>query len=204
MHQTAVPHGSCQRAAVLRVELLTWCPHARTVTFYEVPSVMQAFVCTASVFVGLTLYSFQTKRDFTPWLGTCITLLWVLIFSSVLQVWATSSLLGARFCLFSDAEITALPSNPLVPRTFPHPSHLAQQTHPQTMQLRQVFFPAGDTFQFLCSMAGAALFCVFIVVDTQMMLYKLSADEYILCAINLYLDILNLFLQILRAVGKRK
>lgn len=65
------------------------CPslfHLSAVTFYQVPSVMQAFVCTASVFVGLTLYSFQTKRDFTPWLGSCITVLWVLIFASFLQV----------------------------------------------------------------------------------------------------------------------
>jgi len=32
----------------------------------------------------------------------------------------------------------------------------------------------------------------------------MSTDEYILCAIELYLDIINLFLYILRILGERK
>lgn len=44
---------------------------------------------------------------------------------------------------------------------------------------------------------------LFIIVDTQMMMRKRSPDEYMLCVIDLYLDILNLFLHILKAVGKR-
>ncbi|KAK7063293.1 Transmembrane BAX inhibitor motif-containing protein 4 [Halocaridina rubra] len=52
---------------------------------------------------------------------------------------------------------------------------------------------------------GAALvFCLFIVFDTQMMMQKLSPEEYILATINLYLDILNLFLELLRLLGDRK
>lgn len=39
----------------------------------------------------------------------------------------------------------------------------------------------------------------FIVIDTQKMLRTLSTDEYIMAAINLYLDIINLFLYILRS-----
>ena len=37
------------------------------VTFYEVSVVLQAFFLTASVVVGLTLFTFQTKRDFSGW-----------------------------------------------------------------------------------------------------------------------------------------
>ena len=54
------------------------------------------------------------------------------------------------------------------------------------------------------SVCGAGLFSVFIIVDTQMIMRKLSSDEYVLGAINLYLDILNLFLYILRILGERK
>ena len=54
------------------------------------------------------------------------------------------------------------------------------------------------------AVGGAVLFSFFIIIDTQMMLKKLSPEEYIMAAINLYLDILNLFLHILRAMGERK
>jgi len=48
--------------------------------------------------------------------------------------------------------------------------------------------------------------CLFIVYDTQLMLggkhkYAISMDEYVFAALNLYLDIINLFLYILRIMG---
>lgn len=67
----------------------------------------------------------------------------------------------------------------------------------------QVFFP-GDLMERGLAMGGAALFSFFIIIDTQMMMHKLSPEEYMLAAINLYLDILNLFLHILRMLGERK
>lgn len=45
---------------------------------------------------------------------------------------------------------------------------------------------------------GALLFCGFIVYDTHLVMHKLSPEEYILASINLYLDIINLFLHLLR------
>jgi len=51
------------------------------------------------------------------------------------------------------------------------------------------------------SWLGALLFCAYIVVDTQMIMGKLGYDDYIIAAIDLYLDILNLFLVILRILG---
>lgn len=55
---------------------------------------------------------------------------------------------------------------------------------------------------------GALLFSVYIVFDTQMMIggkhkYSLSPEEYIFAALNLYLDIVNLFLFILSIFGSR-
>eukprot|EP00745_Piridium_sociabile_P001262 TRINITY_DN10771_c0_g1_i1.p1 TRINITY_DN10771_c0_g1~~TRINITY_DN10771_c0_g1_i1.p1 ORF type:complete len:240 (+),score=66.08 TRINITY_DN10771_c0_g1_i1:203-922(+) len=67
----------------------------------------------------------------------------------------------------------------------------------------QMIFP-GPLMERGLAMGGAVLFSFFIIVDTQMMLHKLSPEEYMLAAINLYLDILNLFLHILRLLGERK
>lgn len=53
---------------------------------------------------------------------------------------------------------------------------------------------------------GALIFSLYIVYDTQLMLggkhkYSLSPEEYVFAALNLYLDIINLFLYILQIVG---
>ncbi|XP_035824837.1 protein lifeguard 1 [Aplysia californica] len=53
---------------------------------------------------------------------------------------------------------------------------------------------------------GALIFSAYIVFDTQLMLggkhkYALSPEEYIFAALNLYLDIINLFLFILSIIG---
>lgn len=63
--------------------------------------------------------------------------------------------------------------------------------------LFQIVFQS-PIFELILSLGGAFLFCLFIIVDTQMIMKTLSAEEYILATINLYMDIVNLFLYILR------
>ncbi|KAI8782128.1 protein lifeguard 4-like [Biomphalaria glabrata] len=121
------------------------------VTFYKVPSVIQAFLLTIGLTVGLTIYTLQSKKDFTSWHAPAVMCLYALVLASLIQV----------------------------------------------------FFPI-PALHFGISLIGAALFCVFIVVDTHLLMAKLSPEEYIMAAINLYLDILNLFLYILRLLGERK
>ena len=53
---------------------------------------------------------------------------------------------------------------------------------------------------------GAILFSVYIVVDTQLIMggkhrLAISPEEYIFAALNLYLDVINLFLFLLRLFG---
>jgi hypothetical protein len=53
---------------------------------------------------------------------------------------------------------------------------------------------------------GAIIFSCYIVVDTQMMMggkhkYALDPEEYVFASLNLYLDIINLFLMILSLIG---
>lgn len=58
-----------------------------------------------------------------------------------------------------------------------------------------------------CAM-GAILFSVYIVVDTQLIIGKgrnvYSMDDYIMAAINIYLDIINLFLYLLELFGNKR
>ncbi|KAG8137776.1 putative Transmembrane BAX inhibitor motif-containing protein [Naja naja] len=118
---------------------------AITVTFYEVSVVLQAFILTTAVFLALTVYTLQSKRDFSKAGAGLFTCLWILLLSSFLK-------------LFFNNEVIEL-----------------------------VF-----------AAAGALLFCGFIIYDTHLLMHKLSPEEYILAAINLYLDIINLFLHLLR------
>jgi len=68
----------------------------------------------------------------------------------------------------------------------------------------QLFFPFSSQAELVTASGGAALFSLFTVLDTQMMLKRRSTDEYIICALELYLDIINLFLEILRAMDSRR
>jgi len=57
--------------------------------------------------------------------------------------------------------------------------------------------------------AGALIFSLYIVYDTQLMMggshkYSLDPEEYVFAALNLYLDIINLFMYILMIVGASK
>ncbi|XP_060064655.1 protein lifeguard 4-like [Ylistrum balloti] len=121
------------------------------VTFYQVHSVIEAFVLTLAVTTALTAYTFQSKRDFSSWGAGLFAALWILILAGLLQI------------LF-----------------------------PTVMMDKAI------------AVGGALVFSLFIIFDTHMMMHKLSAEEYIVAAVNLYLDILNLFLYLLRLFGERK
>ena len=69
--------------------------------------------------------------------------------------------------------------------------------HPTPSLSLQLFF-WSQTLEFVLSIGGALLFCGFIIFDTHIIMHKLSAEEYILASINLYLDFINLFIYILR------
>ncbi|NWR69758.1 LFG4 protein, partial [Centropus unirufus] len=115
------------------------------VSFYDVSIVLQAFVLTTAVFLGLTAYTLQSKRDFSKFGAGLFACLWILIFSGFLRL-----------------------------------------------------FFYSETIELVFAAAGALLFCGFIIYDTHLLMHKLSPEEYILAAINLYLDIINLFLHLLR------
>merc|ERR1739844_217009 len=119
------------------------------VTFFDQAVVVQAFFLTAAVVVGLTAFTFQTKRDFSNIGAALYTGLLILILGGFLQI-------------FLGNELT-------------------------------------DTAM---AVGGALLFSLFIIYDTQMIMTRLSAEEYIMATIQLYLDIINLFIEILKILEK--
>ncbi|EFN69611.1 Transmembrane BAX inhibitor motif-containing protein 4 [Camponotus floridanus] len=122
------------------------------VSMYDTTIVLEALFITLTVLLGLTAYTFQTKRDFS-FLGFGLFIgLWCLLIGGLIQTFVL--------------ENTAL--------------------------------------ELGISIGGALLFCLFIVFDTQAIMQSLSPEEYILATINIYLDIINLFLHILRALAISK
>lgn len=61
----------------------------------------------------------------------------------------------------------------------------------------QVFLAPGPVGQFVYSLVGAGIFSMYIVYDTDSIIKRHSYDEYVWASVELYLDIINLFLRLL-------
>lgn len=117
--------------------------------YFDNTIVLQALLITLGVFFGLTIFTFQSKYDFSgmgPWL-----------FGGLIALCMTGFV--------------------------------------------GIFIPFSKTIDLLYAIGGTILFSGYIVFDTYMINSRLSPDEYIMAAISLYLDFLNLFLSILRLLN---
>lgn len=70
-------------------------------------------------------------------------------------------------------------------------------------------FPSNSVVNIVYASLGAFIFGIYIIFDTQMMMggkhkYALDPEEYIFASLNLYLDIINLFLFILQIIGNAR
>ncbi|KAJ3881122.1 UPF0005-domain-containing protein [Lentinula edodes] len=120
-----------------------------TVAFFDTKIVLQALLITLGVFLGLTLFTFQSKYDFEglgPWL------------------------FGGLVALFMTGIVG-------------------------------MFIPFGQTMDLIYAAGGCLIFSGYIVYDTYLINAKLSPDEFIMGAISLYLDFINLFISILRLLN---
>lgn len=64
----------------------------------------------------------------------------------------------------------------------------------------------GKIMTLVYASIGALLFSIYLVYDTQLMIggnhkYSISPEEYIFAALNLYIDVINIFLYILTIIG---
>merc|ERR1719235_1679394 len=68
-----------------------------------------------------------------------------------------------------------------------------------------IAYISGSTLMvFVYHVIGVLVFCGFILYDTSMLIHKYGCDDYIIASIELYLDIINLFLHILALLGDRE
>lgn len=63
-------------------------------------------------------------------------------------------------------------------------------------------FYRGDFFNFILACGGAAVFSIYIIYDLQMIMgdkaLQISPEEYIFAALTLYVDIVRIFLELLK------
>jgi len=125
-------------------------------------SVMLCAGMTAGTFLGLTVFAFKTKADFTGF--------------GPMLFGAAMSLAGWGFVLC-------------------------------TLGAFGVPIQWGVMFY---DLIGLLIFVVYTIYDTQMIIggehkaHQFSIDDYVFAALNIYLDIIQLFLRMLRLFGKRK
>ncbi|KAI8425994.1 hypothetical protein MSG28_004973 [Choristoneura fumiferana] len=79
---------------------------------------------------------------------------------------------------------------------------------PEAVSIVSIFV-RNNTLQLVYACIGALLFSMYLVYDTQLMMggkhkYSISPEEYIFAALNLYLDIVNIFLYILTIISATK
>jgi hypothetical protein len=119
------------------------------VAFFDNIIVLQALLITLGVFFGLTLFTWQSKYDFSG---------------------MAPFLFGGLIALLMTGMVG-------------------------------LFIPFSQTMDLIYAIGGTLLFSGYIVYDTYNINNRLSPDEYIMGAISLYLDFLNLFLSILRLLN---
>ncbi|KAJ3218649.1 Transmembrane BAX inhibitor motif-containing protein 4 [Dinochytrium kinnereticum] len=121
-------------------------------TFYDSMVVLQAAVLTFALFIGLTLFTVQSRVDFSGMAPFLFGALWIVVIASFVQL----------------------------------------------------FLPFSRFVDLVFAIIIAILFCGYIVFDTYQLFNRFCPEEYIVASIELYLDILNLFLAILRILGNSR
>lgn len=69
------------------------------------------------------------------------------------------------------------------------------------MGISSLFFGMSSAMDLAYGWLGAIVFTIYLFIDTQLIFRKVYPDEEIRCAMMLYLDIINLFLSILRILN---
>ncbi|EMR08364.1 hypothetical protein PNEG_03204 [Pneumocystis murina B123] len=120
------------------------------VSYYNSNVILEALLITTGIFLGLTLFTWQSKYDFR----------------------SIGGYLYFGLIVFLSGGLVSF------------------------------FLPYNRTFDLLYAMFGALIFIGYIFYDTSNLMKHLSPEEYIAGAVSLYIDIINLFFQILSLIAK--
>lgn len=124
-------------------------------SFYDTDVVLLAVGICAGVCLGVTLFSFHSKFDFTSCGGVLFILVWVLFLFGIIAIFTRDQIMNTVY--------------------------------------------AG---------CGALLFVLFLAYDTQMLMggkkHELNPEEHIFAAMQIYLDIVYIFMFLLMLLGSGK
>lgn len=121
--------------------------------FYQPTSILMAWGLTASIFVGLSLYTIITKKDFNFIGAGLFACLWILIIGGFIQI---------------------------------------------------IWLPNDQFLNTAMAILGAMVACGYILYDTSEIINRLDPDDFVFACMNLYLDIIMLFLRLLELFGDRR
>ncbi|CAG8618008.1 3579_t:CDS:2, partial [Dentiscutata heterogama] len=119
------------------------------VTYYNYFVVLRSLVVTSGLFIGIILYTMQSKYDFFG--------LYPFLYDGLLLVLGIS--------------------------------------------ITGIYIPFGGVFDFIFTIITIVLFCGFVAFDTFVILTTKHPEDYILAAVDLYLDFINIFLRILKVLN---
>lgn len=178
-------------------QVLTWSTlchiqfHSTVVTLWlhSIPLWLHSIPLWLHSISGACHSLFNTVIVLSSFPCSLFALLWVLIIASMLQVCHVVNP-WAQFC---DGQLSVYLMAAFLYFTMSHGMLALCFSFPPS----QIFF-WSEAMEFVISVAGAVIFCGFIIFDTHLIMHKLSPEEYILASVNLYLDFLNLFLYVLR------
>ncbi|CAI6010650.1 unnamed protein product [Closterium sp. NIES-65] len=143
-------------------------------SMYSGPIVAEALGLTASVVLGLTAYTYYAVKKGQEFSGSFFI----------------SSLSLASLCTPPTRRSLVRPCS----------SYLGPMLYVSLWLLLgwsfiQIFWGLGS--EFALALVGALIFALFIVYDTDLIIRRYSYDEYVMASLNIYLDIINLFIRML-------
>jgi FtsH-binding integral membrane protein len=67
----------------------------------------------------------------------------------------------------------------------------------------RIFFPFSSLNETIYAGCGAILFSIYIIADTQEIVKYSGNDEYVEASLQIYMDVMNLFLEFLKLLRNR-
>lgn len=162
--------------AIFTLSLSVWV--SSIAIYHDVYWVFMAIGITAALCLGLTLFSFQTKIDFTGWGIYLFAASWILFLFGILAI----VFFAKGYPVVHTGTYRCL-----------------------TLIFAKIFFLPIILFSVYSALV-AILFSGFLIYDTQQIMggkkYEISPEEHVYASIQLYIDVVYIFLAILN-LGRR-
>ncbi|KAA0196070.1 Transmembrane BAX inhibitor motif-containing protein 4 [Fasciolopsis buskii] len=153
----------------------------------------------------------QSKRDFSQWGAGLFAGLLILLLAAPLNFFLGSSLFEFTIAAGGSLLFCLL----IVYDTYRIMHHCSAEDYVVAcvdlyldilnlfvylLRVLRSFFLGSSLFEFTIAAGGSLLFCLLIVYDTYRIMHHCSAEDYVVACVDLYLDILNLFVYLLRVL----